>query len=67
MVSDAVVEEAADYAVQVFGGRGWSTLYSLGRHLMDTRVCRIHEGTDGILKLGIAAAVLGGREWEAYK
>lgn len=59
--------EAADHAVQVFGGRGWSTLYRPGRHLMDTRVCRIYEGTDEILKLKIAAAVLGGREWEAYK
>jgi len=59
--------DAADRAVQVFGGRGWSTLYRPGRHLQDTRVCRIYEGTDEILKLKIAAAVLGGREWEAYK
>jgi alkylation response protein AidB-like acyl-CoA dehydrogenase len=58
--------EAADRAVQVFGGRGWSTLYRPGRHLMDTRVCRIYEGTDEILKLKIAAAVLG-KEYEAYK
>jgi alkylation response protein AidB-like acyl-CoA dehydrogenase len=59
--------DAADHAVQVFGGRGWSTLYRPGRHLQDTRVCRIYEGTDEILKLKIAAAVLGGKEWEAYK
>jgi alkylation response protein AidB-like acyl-CoA dehydrogenase len=59
--------DAADRAVQVFGGRGWSTLYRPGRHLQDTRVCRIYEGTDEILKLKIAAAVLGGKEWEAYK
>lgn len=58
--------EAADRAVQVFGGRGWSTLYRPGRHLQDTRVCRIYEGTDEILKLKIAAAVLG-KEFEAYK
>ena len=38
-----------------------------GRHLQDVRVCRIYEGTDEILKLKIAAAVLGGREWEAFK
>ena len=49
--------EAADHAVQVFGGRGWSTLYRPGRHLMDVRVCRIYEGTDEILKLKIAAAL----------
>jgi alkylation response protein AidB-like acyl-CoA dehydrogenase len=59
--------EAADRAVQVLGGRGWSTLYRPGRHLMDVRVCRIYEGTDEILKLKIAAALLGGKEWEAYK
>ncbi len=58
--------DAADRAVQVFGGRGWSTLYRPGRHLMDVRVCRIYEGTDEILKLKVAAAVLG-KEYEAYK
>lgn len=59
--------DAADRAVQIFGGRGWSTLYRPGRHLQDTRVCRIYEGTDEILKLKIAAALLGGKEWEAFK
>ncbi len=58
--------DAADRAVQVYGGRGWSTLYRPGRHLMDVRVCRIYEGTDEILKLKVAAAVLG-KEYEAYK
>jgi alkylation response protein AidB-like acyl-CoA dehydrogenase len=58
--------DAADRAVQVFGGRGWSDLYRPGRHLKDTRVCRIYEGTDEILKLKIAAAVLG-KEYEAFK
>ncbi|MCI0455600.1 MAG: acyl-CoA dehydrogenase family protein [Gemmataceae bacterium] len=59
--------DAADRAVQVLGGRGWSTLYRPGRHLQDVRVCRIYEGTDEILKLKVAAAVLGGKEYEAYK
>ncbi len=58
--------DAADRAVQVFGGRGWSILYRPGRHLQDVRVCRIYEGTDEILKLKVAAAVLG-KEYEAYK
>ncbi len=58
--------DAADRAVQVLGGRGWSTLYRPGRHLMDVRVCRIYEGTDEILKLKMAAAVLG-KEYEAFK
>jgi alkylation response protein AidB-like acyl-CoA dehydrogenase len=58
--------DAADRAVQVFGGRGWSTLYRPGRHLIDTRVCRIYEGTDEILKLKIASSLLG-KEFEAFK
>lgn len=58
--------DAADRAVQVYGGRGWSTLYRVGRHLMDVRVCRIYEGTDEILKMKIAASLLG-KEYEAYK
>jgi alkylation response protein AidB-like acyl-CoA dehydrogenase len=58
--------DAADRAVQVFGGRGWSTLYRPGRHLQDVRVCRIYEGTDEILKLKVAAAVLG-KEYEAFR
>jgi alkylation response protein AidB-like acyl-CoA dehydrogenase len=58
--------DAADRAVQVFAGRGWSTLYRPGRHLMDTRVCRIYEGTDEILKLKIASSLLG-KEYEAFK
>jgi alkylation response protein AidB-like acyl-CoA dehydrogenase len=58
--------DAADRAVQVLGGRGWSTLYRPGRHLQDVRVCRIYEGTDEILKLKVASAVLG-KEYEAYK
>jgi alkylation response protein AidB-like acyl-CoA dehydrogenase len=58
--------EAADRAVQVFGGRGWSTLYRVGRHLQDVRVCRIYEGTDEIMKLKIAAALLG-KEHAAFR
>lgn len=58
--------DAADRAVQVFGGRGWSTLYRPGRHLNDVRVCRIYEGADEIMKLKIAAHVLG-KDFEAYK
>ena len=58
--------EAADRTVQIFGGRGWSTLYRPGRHLNDVRVCRIYEGTDEILKLKIAMSLLG-KEYEAFK
>ncbi|HEV3163171.1 MAG TPA: acyl-CoA dehydrogenase family protein [Isosphaeraceae bacterium] len=57
--------DAADRAVQVFGGRGYLEQFRPARHLQDVRVCRLYEGTDEILKLKIAAAVLG-KEYEAY-
>jgi alkylation response protein AidB-like acyl-CoA dehydrogenase len=57
--------DAADRAVQVFGGRGFLEEFRPGRHLQDVRVCRLYEGTDEILKLKIAAAVLG-KEYEAF-
>ncbi len=57
--------DASDRAVQIFGGRGWSYLYRVGRHFVDNRVCRIYEGTDEILKLKIASSILG-KEFRAY-
>lgn len=57
---------AADSAMQIFGGRGYSELFRPGRHWKDVRVCRIYEGTDEILKLKVAASVLG-KEYEAYR
>jgi alkylation response protein AidB-like acyl-CoA dehydrogenase len=57
--------DAADRAVQIYGGRGFSELYRVGRHLQDVRVCRIYEGTDEIMKLKIATALLG-KEYAAF-
>jgi alkylation response protein AidB-like acyl-CoA dehydrogenase len=57
--------EAADRAIQVLGGRGYSELYRPGRHWKDVRVCRIYEGTDEILKLKVAQSVLG-KEYNAF-
>lgn len=58
--------DAADRAVQIYGGRGYSTLYRPARHLADVRVCRIYEGTDEILKLKIASSLLG-KDYAAFK
>ena len=58
--------DAADHAVQVFGGRGFLEAYRVGRHFQDTRVTRLYEGTDEILTLKIAAAVLG-KDFEAFR
>ncbi len=58
--------EAADRALQVFGGRGYSELFRPARHWKDVRVCRIYEGTDEILQLKIAASLLG-KDYGAFR
>jgi alkylation response protein AidB-like acyl-CoA dehydrogenase len=58
--------DAADRAVQVFGGRGFLEAFRPGRHFQDTRVTRLYEGTDEILTLKIAAAVLG-KDFQAFQ
>jgi alkylation response protein AidB-like acyl-CoA dehydrogenase len=58
--------DAADHAVQLFGGFGYSILSPVGKHLLDSRVARIYEGTDEIMELKIASSILG-REFEAYR
>jgi alkylation response protein AidB-like acyl-CoA dehydrogenase len=57
--------DAADRAVQVFGANGYSFENRPARHLVDTRVCRIYEGTDQILQQKIAVKLLGS-EYEAF-
>jgi alkylation response protein AidB-like acyl-CoA dehydrogenase len=58
--------QTADRTIQVFGGRGYSELFRPARHWQDVRVCRIYEGTDEVLKLKIAASVLG-KDYAAYR
>lgn len=57
--------DAADRAVQVFGANGYSLENRPARHLVDSRVCRIYEGTNEILEQKIATSVLG-KDFEAY-
>ncbi|MDA4111481.1 MAG: acyl-CoA/acyl-ACP dehydrogenase [Thaumarchaeota archaeon] len=56
---------AADRALQVFGANGFSFENRPARHLVDTRACRIYEGTDQILEQKIAIKLLGA-EFESY-
>jgi len=58
--------DAADRTVQIFGSSGYSFETRAPRHLVDTRVCRIYEGTDEIMVQKIAVALLG-TDFEAYK
>ncbi len=65
-VASRLAFESADMAVQVFGGFGYSLLSPVAKHLCDSRVARIYEGTDEIMDLKIASLILG-REFEAYR
>jgi alkylation response protein AidB-like acyl-CoA dehydrogenase len=58
--------DSADRAVQLHGGFGYSLLSPVAKHLLDSRVARIYEGTDEIMELKIASTILG-KEFEAYK
>ena len=58
-VASSAAYRAADHALQIFGGFGYSTLCSPGRHYLDVRASRIYEGTDEIMELKIAAHLLG--------
>src|SRR5262245_52660649 len=58
--------DAADRTVQIFGSSGYSFETRAPRHLVDTRVCRIYEGTDEIMVQKIAVSLLG-TEFEAYR
>lgn len=58
--------DAADRTVQIFGSSGYSFETRAPRHLVDTRVCRIYEGTDEIIVQKIAVGLLG-PDFEAYR
>jgi alkylation response protein AidB-like acyl-CoA dehydrogenase len=57
--------DAANRAVQVFGANGYSLENRPARHLADTRVTTIYEGTNEILEQKIALGSLG-KEFSAY-
>jgi alkylation response protein AidB-like acyl-CoA dehydrogenase len=57
--------DAANRAVQVFGANGYSLENRPARHLADTRVTTIYEGTNEILEMKIAVGALG-KGFEAY-
>ncbi len=58
--------DAADRTVQILGSSGYSFETRAPRHLVDTRVCRIYEGTDEIMVQKIAVSLLG-TDFEAYR
>ena len=57
--------DAANRAVQVFGGQGYSLENRPARHLADSRVTMIYEGANEILEQKMALGSLG-KSFEAY-
>lgn len=59
LFSAQAVMKAADYAVQIHGGYGYSSEFPVERYFRDARVCSIYEGTNEIQKIIIAKNVIG--------
>jgi len=59
LFSAQVVMKAADHAIQIHGGYGYSSEFPVERYFRDARVCSIYEGTNEIQKLIIAKNVIG--------
>lgn len=53
-----MVMKAADHAVQIHGGYGYSSEYPVERYFRDAKICGIYEGTNEIQKLIIARELL---------
>jgi alkylation response protein AidB-like acyl-CoA dehydrogenase len=59
LFSAQVVMKAADDAVQIHGGYGYSSEFPVERYFRDAKVCSIYEGTNEIQKIVIAKNVIG--------
>ena len=56
--SDVAMKSARD-CIQIFGGYGYLTDFPAERHYRDAKITEIYEGTSEIMKLVIAADMLG--------
>jgi butyryl-CoA dehydrogenase len=61
LVCSQLANRAADEAVQIHGGAGYTTEFPVARYFRDARITEIYEGTTEIQKLVIARGLLGTR------
>lgn len=61
LVCSQVANRAADEAVQIHGGAGYTTEFPVARYFRDARITEIYEGTSEVQKLVIARQLLGGK------
>jgi alkylation response protein AidB-like acyl-CoA dehydrogenase len=57
--------DAANLSVQIFGSYGYQKSSRVARHFLDSRATTIYEGANEVLKLKIAADILG-RDFKSY-
>jgi alkylation response protein AidB-like acyl-CoA dehydrogenase len=61
LIASQVANRAADEAVQIHGGAGYTTEFPVSRYFRDARITEIYEGTSEIQRIVIARALLAGR------
>ncbi len=61
LVCSQLANRAADEAVQIHGGAGYTTEFPVARYFRDARITEIYEGTTEIQKLVIARSLLGAK------
>jgi alkylation response protein AidB-like acyl-CoA dehydrogenase len=59
--ASVVANFAADEAVQIHGGAGYTTEFPVARYFRDARITEIYEGTTEIQRIVIARSLLGKR------
>ncbi len=58
LFASEAASRAADRAIQIHGGYGYSTEYAPERHYRDARITRIYEGTSEVMRMVIAGGLL---------
>jgi len=61
LIASQLANRAADEAVQIHGGAGYTTEFPVARYFRDARITEIYEGTSEIQRLVIARQLLGVR------
>jgi alkylation response protein AidB-like acyl-CoA dehydrogenase len=59
LLASQAAMKAAVYAVQVYGGYGYTRDYPVERYFRDAKVTQIYEGTSEIQQLVIASELFG--------
>ncbi len=61
LFSSQVANRAADEAVQIHGGAGYTTEFPVSRYFRDARITEIYEGTSEVQRIVIARKLMGER------